>query len=178
VKRAISSCAVWFAAVCLGLAGCGGEPPPAMAPWPRLLTETEIDAYRKAEEALKVEGRSLAEIRALCLIQRDDSARELARFGFTPESFVEVAELIFFARNGHENFAELPRKKQAFLKQLIAQCRSTGETGLAERFEQELAQGSKEIQDSEFVMTVLANAQLLAEYERKHPPPAATTGAR
>ena len=144
--------------------GCGSGTEPADA-WPRLLTLEELTSYHRAEAALHLTDASLEDARALCTLQRDTAELELAEFGFTAESYLEVAELVFFARHGREVFAGLPRKKRALARELLKLCQGPEHEDLRKRLEEELK--DQELAESPFVMTVLANAHVLTEYERK-----------
>jgi hypothetical protein len=157
---------VMGAALAAAAAGCGKQAAPP-EPWPRLLEPEEVARYLAAEEALNFTDRSLADVIAMCTLQREEITPELARFSVTPEAFMELAELVFLARHGRELFAELPRKKRALTRALLQRCRGPEDEPLRKRLEAELREQTEA--ESAFVTRVLANVHLLEQYANRRP---------
>jgi hypothetical protein len=157
---------MYRSAVCVLVLCVGCEREAERSPqWPRLLSEKELASYLAAEEALDLRDKSFEDMKALCSLQREDVARELARYSFTTDTFLEVAELVLFARYGREAFGELPQKKHALCTELLKRCQGPGDEQLRERLQRELE--ITELVESKFVATVLANAQILRDFERR-----------
>jgi len=151
--------------------GCGKENAATRAPspWPRLLSESEVRSFFEAEKELNLRGKTPQELRMICTLRKEDIEYALDRFGFTVESFLETAELIFFARFGREIFVDLPRRKRALVTELLKRLKGPEYAKLREKLEREL--NEPETGDRRFVTVVLANAHVLSEYEKKYGKP-------
>ena len=150
--------------VLLVFTGCE-EKEQEQAAWPRLLRKREVASFAAAAEALHVTDLPLEDLRTLCTLQEAKLQAQLEPFGFTPTTFLEVGELVFLARNGRAMFADLPREKAAKAREVLALLQGPEDEELRARIEKELR--DDELRSSEFVQTVLANAHVVEEYDRK-----------
>ena len=144
--------------------GCK-KPPVTTAEGLRLLTMDELTRYVAAEEAFQLKGRSLVEIRTDCALDPENMTYDLKRFRFTIPVFLQVAELVFLARHGREIFAELPYKRERLARRLMALLDEPEDAALRKRIKEAYSELKPE--QSELESLILANAQILDEFERR-----------